>query len=354
MNKWQKQKQKFNWKRVTVIIVTSILSFMFLIPTLIVLPFKGSDTIGGSTEQVASNASNKANQDTTPLDSPFDVNVLRTASNQVEQVPLEDYVVHVVASEMPADFETEALKAQALAARTYVVRFLLQESTEELPGKADVTDTVQHQVYKDTEELREVWGSDFHWKMTNITEAVASTQGKIITYSNQPITPAFFSTSNGYTENSEDYWESELPYLRTVASPWDEEQSPKFFEQTIFTEKELEDKLNVQLSNGESNFKLSRTESKRVETATIAGKNFTGRDIREKLGLPSNDFTINQKDDHYVFTTKGYGHGVGMSQYGANGMAKEGKKHEDIISHYYKGAEINTLKQATPTLLAKK
>lgn len=352
MAKWQKHTPNLNWKNTTLLMIISLLFIMFLLPTLIVLPFKGDHAIETSTEQ--------ANRETTTdleeiiLESPFDVNILRTASNQVEQIPLENYVVNVVASEMPAEFESEALKAQALAARTYIVRFLLHDSEEQLAGDADVTDTVQHQVYKDNVELREVWGNDYHWKIAKITEAVAATQGKIITYSDQPITPAFFSTSNGYTENSEDYWQNELPYLRTVASPWDEELSPRFIDQTIFTEKELEEKLEIQLNGGNSNIQLERTESKRVAKATMAGSTFTGREIREKLNLPSNDFTITQKDNHYVFTTKGYGHGVGMSQYGANGMAKEGKTHEEIISYYYQGAEISTLEQATPTLLAKK
>ncbi|UOQ50261.1 stage II sporulation protein D [Gracilibacillus caseinilyticus] len=352
MAKWQYKKTKqSNWKMPVIVIVATLLTFMFIVPTIIVIPFKGDNATQASIEKQAEEATAAA---PVTLDSPFDVNVLRSETDEVEKVPLEDYVVHVVASEMPADFELEALKAQALAARTYITQYLTQGQQGKLEGGADVTDTVQHQVYKNEDELRQVWGSDYHWKIEKITEAVAATQGKIITYSNQPITPAFFSTSNGYTENSEDYWEGELPYLRTVESPWDEEISPKFFDQKIFTKPELEKKLGVTISSQINDFQLTRTESKRVETVKIGDNTFSGRDIREKLGLPSNDFTITKKDDHYVFTTKGYGHGVGMSQYGANGMAKEGKTYEEIIEYYYQGVQVSTLEKATPKLLVKK
>ncbi|QGH36331.1 stage II sporulation protein D [Gracilibacillus salitolerans] len=353
MARWQNKQSPINWKLPTIITITILLTLMFVIPTLIVIPFTGDESTQASIESETV-SSNTTTETPISLESPFDVQVLRTETNQVEEIPLEEYVTHVVASEMPADFEIEALKAQALAARTFIVRFLMQENKEELAGGADVYDTIEHQVYKNTDELRQVWGSDYHWKIDKITEAVAATQGQIITYSNEPITASFFSTSNGYTENSEDYWEGELPYLRSVESPWDEEISPKFFDQKIFTVADLEDKLNIDLSNSVEDFQLTRTESKRVETATIGGKTFSGRDIRDHLQLPSSDFTITSKDDHYVFTTKGYGHGVGMSQYGANGMAQDGKTYQEIIEHYYQGVQVSTLEQATPTLLAKK
>lgn len=349
MKKWKKKQSNINWKISSLIAVGVLLSIMFILPSIIVLPFKGDQSetdasIGAPTETETENRERE-------LTSPFHVNVFRTKTEQVEEVPLEEYVVHVVASEMPADFELEALKAQALAARTYVVKFLVQ-GVNDIPGGADVTDTVEHQVYKNDSELRELWGSDYHWKIDKITQAVYETQGQIITYENEPITPAFFSTSNGYTENSENYWPNELPYLRIVESPWDEEISPKFFNQKTFTKAQLEELLAVPINESEK-FHLTRTESQRVETMKVGEKSFTGREIRTLLDLPSNDFTITKKNDHYVFTTKGYGHGIGMSQYGANGMAMEGKTFKEIIEYYYKGAEVHSLEEAAPTLLAK-
>ena len=346
-----KKNPSINWKLPTIIFTATLLFIMFLIPSIIVVPFKEDNkATQASIETAVTKETKKAVES---LESPFQVNVFRTEENEVEEIPLEEYVINVVASEMPAEFELEALKAQALAARTYIVRFLKQVTDEGLPADADVTDTVQHQVYKNNDELRQIWGTDYHWKMEKITEAVAATQGEIITYEKEPITPAFFSTSNGYTEDSENYWQNALPYLRTVESPWDEELSPKFLDQTVLTVAQVEQKLGVNLSNQVQDFQITRTDSKRVDQATIGGKTFTGREIREKLALPSNDFTITKKNDHYVFTTKGYGHGVGMSQYGANGMAKEGKNYQDIITYYYQGTTIQPLEQAAPTLLAK-
>ncbi|ENH96561.1 stage II sporulation protein D [Gracilibacillus halophilus YIM-C55.5] len=338
------------WKLPVTVFVTTILLVMFLIPTLIVIAFQNDNRDEqASTEQVATQSEPVEKQD---LNSPIDVQVLRTAEDEVENVPLEEYVVHVVASEMPADFELEALKAQALAARTYIVRYLMQGSDENLPEGADVTDTVNHQVYKSNEELRQIWGSDYHWKIDKITNAVASTQGQIITYKQEPITPAFFSTSNGYTENSEDYWANELPYLRTVESPWDKQISPKFADQKTFPLHEVEEKLDIDITQQVQNFQIDRTESDRVATVSIGDQQFTGREVREALGLQSNDFTITMKNNHLVFTTKGYGHGVGMSQYGANGMAKEGKSYQEIVKHYYKGTNVTAIEQTASKLLA--
>src|SRR5699024_1617239 len=176
------------------------------------------------------------------------------------------------------------------AARTYIINHMLnQENTS-------VSDIESDQVYKDESELREMWGDKFHENMEKLSKAVQATKGKIITYEGKPITAAYFSTSNGFTENSEDYWEHELPYLRSVSSPWDE-QSPKFKEQFIFPIGEVEKALDLTI-NPDSSFHLTRTDSGRVSELTIVGKSFTGREIREKLSLPSSDFSIKKNDDH--------------------------------------------------------
>src|SRR5690625_89804 len=251
---------------------------------------------------------------------------------------------------MPAEFETEALKAQALAARTYIVNHkLYTDETDEY----DVTDTVMHQVYKDDYELQKQWGSDYDWKMNKITEAVNDTQGEILTHNDAPITPAFFSTSNGYTENSEDYWEDELPYLRSVESHWDED-SPKFMDQKTFSVEQLEEALEIDLPYNESfQIEVTRTESERVDQLALNENELSGREVREKLELQSSDFSIKQRDNHLIFTTKGYGHGIGMSQYGANGMAEEGNSYKDIVEYYYNDIEISTVTDAAPTLVSR-
>ncbi|WRP06414.1 stage II sporulation protein D [Rossellomorea aquimaris] len=317
-----------------VLIIFSIfISIIFIVPTLLVLPFSSEKETANLDEKLKNPPSVEE------LANSVEVAVYRSNQDLIEKLPLEQYVVGVVAGEMPADFEKEALKAQALAARTYIVNQLLLEDSS-VPKGADVTDTVSHQVYKNQKELAGLWGADYDWKVKKISEAVLETMGQVLTYDGKPITAAFFSTSNGFTENSEAYWPNEYPYLRSVESPWDS-ASPRFEDQKVIPIKEFEQKLGVTLpKDGSVGTITSRTEGKRVASVEINGKGFSGREIREKLELRSSDFTWYLKDDHIVIATKGYGHGVGMSQYGANGMAKEGKDYQDIVTHYYKDVKI--------------
>ncbi len=319
--------------RKQILILAGILLFVItILPSIIVIPFieaTSSETVGTETE-----VTTEVNVD----ESEPHISVMRTNSGEIEEVPLEQYVVSVVASEVPAEFEIEAIKAQAVAARTYIIDRLMHSADEEY----DVTDTVDHQVYKNYDELRDAWGVDYSWKINKITQAVNETRGEVLTYDGNPITAAFFSTSNGYTENAEDYWQNEIPYLKSVQSPWDE-QSPKYIEQEIFEMNEVGERLGLgQIMTLEVG-NMTRTDSNRIREITINGETFTGREVREKLDLRSNDFTIEIKGDHVIFTTRGFGHGVGMSQYGANGMAKEGRTYEDIVKHYYQGIDITNV-----------
>ena len=333
---------KATWKIMSAIGISILMFIIILIPTVIVM----IPTSSPVTEENVVEVYEEEEQIELPQ---LNVSVERTETGEIEEVPLEKYVTSVVASEMPAEFEIEALKAQAIAARTYIVNHLLHQEEEDVI----VTDTVEHQVYKNNEELKTAWGSDFHWKMEKVQDAVKATENEIITYEEQPITPTFFSMSNGYTEDAENYWGNPLPYLKSVESKW-EEDHPKFTEQIIFTIDEISSKLGVSLEvNSPIPMKIKRTESNRVSELTLNNETFTGKEVREKLGLRSNDFSIEQRNEHLIFTTKGYGHGVGMSQYGANGMAEEGRNYEDILTYYYQDIEINTITEAAPTLVAK-
>ncbi|GEL77241.1 stage II sporulation protein D [Tenuibacillus multivorans] len=325
-------------KRQGLIVVVILLAVITVIPALIVIPFSEA-----TSDPVNLNETQETELDLT--DQPV-VRVKRSETDEIEEVPLEKYVVSVVASEVPANFEMEAIKAQALAARTFVIQHLNQSSEEEF----DVTDTVNHQVYKNFDELRSAWGVDYSKNINKIKQAVQETNGQIITYSGKPIAAQFFSTSNGYTENAEDYWQNEIPYLKSVSSPWDE-QSPEFLEQQVIPLTEVVNKLGLESSSIQVSNTV-RTESSRIKEITINNKTFTGREVRELLGLRSNDFTIETKGDHIIFTTKGYGHGVGMSQYGANGMAEEGQTYKDIVKHYYQGVEIANVQEVMGTLSA--
>ncbi|WP_176448417.1 stage II sporulation protein D [Lentibacillus sp. CBA3610] len=334
-----------SWKASTVLFLSSLITIILVVPTLIVVPFM-SDT----GEQEAAIEQSGEDVEIAMGDSPFSVEVMRASSEQVESVPLETYVSRVVASETPAEFELEALKAQALAARTFIVNRLLHQDDAE---KADVTDTTSDQVYHNEQELRTTMGSNYEEDMKKVKQAVAETEGEILTYDDTPITAAYFSTSNGYTENSEDYWENEVPYLRSVESPWDT-NTPKFMDQEIFSVAEMENLLETDLpSMNDLSITLNRTESNRVDQMTIGEESYSGRDMRETLGLQSSDFSIEKKNDHLIFTTKGYGHGIGMSQFGANGMAEEGRTYQEIVKHYYQGVEIDTVSNIAPTLVSK-
>lgn len=330
---------RFSYRLPVVLLFLALLMMIVVIPTLIVMP-SGSEEATSPQEELATDDHPEA----------VSVAVMRTSAGVVEDVPLEEYIVGVVAAEMPAEFEVEALKAQALAARTYAVTHLFGGEENE---DYDITDTTQHQVYKNTMELQQQWGSDYEENIGKIKAAVEATHGEIITYDERPIMPAYFSMSNGYTENSEDYWENELPYLRSVPSPWELEH-PKLIDQETFTKTEIEERLDISLSDAASHdISISRTDSGRVHEFVVEENTFTGRDVRDALGLRSSDFSVKQNDEHFIFTTKGNGHGIGMSQYGANAMAEEGKTYEDIIKYYYQGVEITTLEEAAPTLVFK-
>lgn len=309
---------------------------ILMIPTLLVTPYMEQ-----SKGQLAEELKPAQKEKTVLAESQVDVPVYRSQQKLIEDIPLEEYVVGVVASEMPADFEDEALKAQALAARTYIVKQMMnEEPVISAPEGSLVTDTQIHQVYKGVADLKEQWKDQYNNNMEKVTAAVAATQGQILTYEDKPIDALFFSTSNGFTENSEAYWKSAFPYLKSVDSSWDKD-SPKFHDKKIVSIGEFEKILGVKLSGDGSVGKIvEKTPGNRVATVEINGKKFSGRQIREKLELRSSDFKWEIKDNQVVISTKGFGHGVGMSQYGANFMAEDGKTFNEILSHYYKGTEI--------------
>ncbi|MEH6938262.1 stage II sporulation protein D [Bacillus sp. JJ664] len=314
-------------------------SVVIILPTLLVLPFH-SQTDGKLTDQLQYNA-NQVEAASKNKNELVEISVYRTKTKKVEKLPIEEYVLGVVASEMPAIFEPEALKAQSLSARTFIVK-RLEEGTE-LDEGGIVNDTVQFQVFQDRDDLKKKYGADYDSKIKKLEDAVKATEGQILTYDGQPITASFFSSSNGYTENSEEYWKNSLPYLKSVASPWDS-VAPNYIAKKAFSVKEFETKLGISLTSKSSVGKvISRTKSNRVEQVAFGKTILTGKEIREKLELRSTDFSWERKDDQIIITTKGYGHGVGMSQYGANEMAKQGKLYDEIVKYYYKDISITSL-----------
>ncbi|WP_316570534.1 stage II sporulation protein D [Neobacillus sp. YIM B06451] len=333
--------------------IIALASFLFavtlVIPALLVLPYKDKGVDGSIGENLQKAPVEENGQE---ADAAAEITVYRTGLKKVEKLPLNKYLEGVVAAEMPAEFEEEALKAQALAARTYIVKQLMAEEKTGLPEGAQVSDTEIHQVYKSDAELKRIWGRDYSWKKKKIAEAVRSTDGQILTYNGKAITATFFSTSNGFTENSEEYWENAFPYLRSVESPWDR-KSPKFKDRVSIPVPEFERRLGVKLGNSKTIGKITgRTAGNRISKVDFNGKVLSGRKIREELELRSSDFSWQRRGNEIIITTRGFGHGVGMSQYGANGMAAEGKSYQQIVKYYYKGIEISPADSLLATITA--
>lgn len=265
------------------------------------------------------------------------VRVKQTESGNIVEVPLEEYVAGVVAGEMPITFETEALKAQAVAARSYVLKKIEQN----YKNNYDVVDTVLNQVYLDNETLKNKWKDKYEERIQKIKKVVLDTKGEYLTYNGKVIEAFFFSTSSGLTENCEEVFVEALPYLRSVDSHYDE-ISPVYETQKVINYTEFCNKLGIE--NVPLNINITKTTSTgRIKNITINGVNFTGNQVTQRLGLRSNYFEIKQDNDNVIITTKGYGHGVGMSQYGANGMAKEGYTYKDILNHYYTNIQISKI-----------
>lgn len=263
---------------------------------------------------------------------PFFVTIHR-GNGSIINLSMEDYLIGVVAAEMPASFHIEALKAQSILARTYAMKAIDS-------GKI-LTDTVSTQRYIDKDEMEKLWGSSYSKYYEKIKQAVRETQDLVVTYQNSLIDAVYHSTSNGRTEDSENVWGNYFPYLKSVSSLFDKEASSYFKEMEI-TKKEFLNIFNISDSDYSLEI-LSRNKTGRVSFVRIGNKTYSGIEVRELLGLRSTDFDIFLNEDTVNISTRGYGHGVGMSQYGANGMAKEGMNYKDIINHYYTGVEIVTL-----------
>lgn len=267
------------------------------------------------------------------------VRVKRLSTDKVEEVPLEEYIVGVLAGEMPIDFELEALKAQAVASRSYVLKRMEYNKDNEY----DVVDSVLNQVYLDDDYLKETWGNNYTIKINKLRTAVNETYNEYMEYDGEIIDALFFSTSNGYTEDSHLVFNLELPYLKSVESSWDQEVSSAFSSKYTYSLQEFYEKLGLEYKDKLEVEILEKSSTNRVLKLKINGQEFEGTTLYNKLGLRSTDFEITQVGSNVVFDMKGYGHGVGMSQYGALGMAKQGYTYDEILKHYYTGVTIKKI-----------
>lgn len=266
-----------------------------------------------------------------PLEEKTYVTVYRS-NGQVLNLELEEYVIGVVGAEMPAAFHTEALKAQAILARTYALKSLKTNTR--------LTDNSSTQNYKSNAELERMWGGSFTTYYNKIKKAVEATKGMYLTYQGEIVEAVYHSTSNGVTEDAKNVWGNSIPYLVSVASPYDSANSSFVFEKK-FTYADLSNLLGFPVTQ-DTLFEIqSYTEGNRVSNILVDNQVYNGVTLRNLLGLRSATFEVVKNGNTVTFITKGFGHGVGMSQYGANGMAKKSSSYQDILKHYYKGVTLS-------------
>ena len=276
------------------------------------------------------------------------IRLLHKDTGEVEEVGLDEYLYHVVSAEMPANYELEALKAQAVVARTYTV-YKIQNSKHENADICDDSNCCQAWVSKEERLAR--WKEterEDNWK--KIKECVDATKGKIITYENKPINAFFHANSGGTTELPVNVWGgTDFPYLQVVETVG-EEGYAQYSSEVELTKEELIEKLKAKYEDIEIDFEkqeelkiMEYTDSGRVKTVKFGNHELSGVETRTLLGLKSTNFEIIKQDDKIKFIVKGYGHGVGMSQTGADAMAKQGSDYEEIIKHFYIGVEIKDI-----------
>ena len=266
-------------------------------------------------------------------------NVLDKQSGKVVKMDVDEYIFSVVAAEMPALYEEEALKAQAVVAYTYFLN-----KKEGYGGEYDITDDfTKDQAFVSLKDAREKWGSGADEYEKKIRKAIRAVSGKKITYEGKPILAVYHAISSGKTENVSEVWGGQYPYLVSVDSSFDK-NAENYESSLTLTAEELKEKLAAKVSIADLTVNcfsgFNRTSAGSVKTVSVCGVSLSGSDIRSALGLRSADFDVSFADGKYTFTVRGYGHGIGMSQQGANYLAQQNKTYEEIINHYYTGCKI--------------
>lgn len=271
-------------------------------------------------------------------------------AGEVRELTLDAYLEGVVAAEMPALFPEEALKAQAVAARTDAMRFASQTPAAQHNGAMVCSDPNHCQAYRPIAETAANWGAGRDEYLTKIQRAVAETDGQILLYRNEPISAVFHAASAGRTERAADVWGRDVPYLQSVESVGDRDAPNYASTVTVpvaeFREKILATYANADLSAPPESWitEVIRSEAGGVLTLCVGGVNVTGRQLRMLFGLRSTHFDVSASAAGVVFQTQGYGHGVGMSQYGARGLALQGMNYREILAWYYQGTTLGLLK----------
>lgn len=266
-------------------------------------------------------------------------------NGNVSTAVMSDYLPGVLAAEMPASFSEEALKAQAVAARTYILYCTKHENAKH-PQANICTEAGCCLAYSDETKLRGEWGDKYDANIGIIKKAVSDTDGQVLTFAEEPILASFHSSSAGKTESGSELW-GNVPYLVSVESPETGNDVPNYvttvevskdnFRETVSTYK-TEAVFSDDAAKWISNTELD--DSGRVRSVTVGGVKLSGSEMRKLFSLRSTAFTLAYKGNMFLFTVTGYGHGLGMSQYGANVMAKNGFDYREILAHYYPQTEL--------------
>ncbi len=275
------------------------------------------------------------------------ISVMSSSNGKISRMGMREYIIGSVACEMSALYHTEALKAQAVASYTYAekVREQNEKSKDSSLGEADITDsTDSHQGYIDEKERRKKWGEKFAEYEAKIEAAVDEVLGCYLSYNGETALAVYHSNSAGSTQSAESLWGEEIPYLISVESPGDK-LSPDYMKESVFSESEFKScakacgaKLSGDAEEWLSDIKTD--DSGYVISVCLGEKEISAAEIREEFDLRSNCFEIEYSDGEFIVTCYGYGHGVGMSQYGADYMARQGSSYEEILAHYYPGTQL--------------
>lgn len=328
--------------RKILIYFTAFFIIFFIIPVICTVPHKKEQV-----QETVAETENTQKQEEYNYEKYKTIKLLHSETMKIEELNIDEYLYGVVSSEMPANFELEALKAQAVVARTYTIYQIIHNSSKH--ENADICDNYSCcQAWINKEERFAKWNSEeaeSNWN--KIVQAVNETKGKIVTYNKQPINAFFHANSGGVTESSLNIWSGiDYPYLKSVETSG-EDGYTQYASEVILKQQELLEKIKTQYEDCKIDFEqqdciqiLEYTSSGRVKTIKFGNKEIAGTEARTLLGLKSTNFEVAIDGEKITFSVTGYGHGVGMSQTGADSLAKQGLKFEEIIKHFYTNVEI--------------
>ena len=321
------------------LLFSALLTLLPLIPILLLHPDDAPEPLSTTEPEIV---------ESTPADADC-YYVWREKTGEIQAIPVQEYILGAVAAEMPVSFETEALKAQAVAAHTYAQRQCLAAAgRDDLHGADFSDDPAKFQAFLTQDELRERWGTHYDVNYRRLSTIVGEVVENVLVYEDEPILAAFHAISSGRTDAAKTIWGTDLPYLQPVECPADKD-APSFEETVSFSPDEAGDRLrgahpalDLAVEPEEWFGEPIVSEAGTVLSIPVADGLFTGGEIRSLFGLRSASFTVSFEKGQFVFTTRGFGHNVGMSQYGANQMARDGADYREILARYYPGAELHS------------